>query len=487
LTVLFIVLSAVFFIIALKWLDLAVMSLPFFFPLYLYKIVLFGVPLTLVETFIYTAFFALLVRLIFEHMHMHGLGRIFSIIRTHLVKHKLFNAEALKFIVPVALIVIGAALSFIATPPFVEMLDGSHFESRRVALGILKGWILNPILFFFLLFFVIKKEKNVLTLFNFYVVSAFVLSLWAVFQIATSLYITPDGRASGPFESANYLALYIAPAVLYILIRIKEMVFPAAFLEKYSFWKLPFRKGKFPVEKPETILLLAAFIIFFVVLLFTKSYAAIIAVIAGGVFYFGLEYLRYYRKKSGKGFPWKLLIAFAAFISVVAVAVYNIDPYKWESMFRFNERNSSSVRMEVYTISLNLLEENPVFGIGMGNFPAMYQTEAERILGHMPYELNMLHPHNLFVAAWLNLGIFGLAGLLWIIILCFKEVWPRLKDFAYKKVADRQKLKVIGLSMMIIILVHGLFDTPFFKNDLALLFWVIVAVCLLPVSSRDVQ
>lgn len=463
------------------------MALPFFFPLYLYKIVLFGVPVTLVEMFIYAAFIALLIRIVFQQMRKHGISKIFSNIKKHLIKHKILNVEVLKYVVPMALIILGAALSFIATPMFIEMLDGSHFESRKVALGIFKGWILNPILFFLLLFFVIKKEKHVLTLFNFYVVSAFVISLWAVFQIATSLYITPDGRASGPFESANYLALYIAPAVLYILIRLKEMVFPVAFLEKYSFWKLPSRRGKFPIEKPETILLMVAFIIFFIVLLFTKSYAAMIAVVAAGMFYFGLEYLQYYRKKSGKGFPWKMLIAVVALISVVAIAVYNIDPYKWESMFRFDERNSSSVRLEVYTISLNLLEENTLFGIGMGNFPAMYQTEAERILGHMPYELNMLHPHNLFVAAWLNLGLLGFAGLLWVIVLCFKEVWPHLKDFAYKKVADRQKLKVIGLSMMVIIIVHGLFDTPFFKNDLALLFWVIVAVCLLPVKKRDVQ
>ena len=486
-TVLFIVLSAVFFIIALKRTDLAVISLPFFFPLYLYKISFNGVPLTLIEVFIYAAFLAFLIRFFYDQIKKRHIADFFANIKVDFLKENFFNAKILKYAIPVLLIMAGAGLSFFATPDVIRMLDGDNFESKRVALGILKGWILNPILFFLLLIIVIKKEKSLLTLINCYAASAFMLSLWAIFQIATSIYITPDGRASGPFESANYLALYIAPAVFYTMIRIKEIIFPVAFLEKYSLWKLPFRRGKFPIEKPETIVFLVGFFVFFIALLFTKSYAALIAVIAASLFYFGLEYIQYYMGKKGKSFPWKLIALFIVLIGVVSYAVYNIDPYKWQSMFLFDERNSTSVRVEVYTISINLIEENPIFGIGMGNFPAMYQTQAERILGHMPYELNMLHPHNLFLAAWLNIGVFGLVGLIWIIILCFISVIPYLMDFANKKITDKHKLKVIGFSMMIIIVAHGLFDTPFFKNDLALLFWVIAAMCLLPVKSRDIK
>ncbi|MFC1750838.1 O-antigen ligase family protein [Pseudomonadota bacterium] len=485
--ILFLVLTAIYFIAALRWTSGAVLILPLFFPLYLFKVSLYGIPVTLIEMFIYSAFLAFCLRAFYVHYKKHGISKIIAKVHLHFLKHRLFSKDVLIYVLPILLLILGAVLSFMATPESVTMLDGSEYQSRKVALGIFKGWIISPILMFLMLFFVIKKNKQVLTLFNYYTVSAFILSLWATFQIATQQYITPDARASGPFESANYLALYLAPAVLYTMIRVKESLFPVIYLEKYSLWKLPFRRGKFPIEKPETVFSLMGFLVFFLVLLFAKSYGAVIGIGVAAIFYFGLEYFQYHKRKLEKKVPWKTILGTILIIGITALSLYNVDPGKWESMFKFDERNSSSVRIEVYTVSLNLLQENWLLGIGMGNYPAMYQTEAERILGHEPYELNMLHPHNIFVAAWLNLGLIGLSGFIWIIVLCFHRAAPYMKDFAYNKVLDNQKLGMIGISMLLITLAHGMFDTPFFKNDLSLLFWVIVAMCLLPYKSKEIQ
>lgn len=471
--------------VALRWLRMAVLSLPFFFPLYMFKATVFGIPVTLVEAFIYAAFLALTVHLAVGHVKrnkalklLHGFRAIFS-------KKHLLNIDFLKIFLPIFLFILAGVLSLIVTPEQVTMMDGSTiFYGQKIALGILKGWILNPILMFLLFIYVVKNNKDVLTLLNFYTVSALFLSLWAFMQIATQTYITPDARASGPFENANYLALYLAPAVLYTVVRIKEALFPVIYLEKYTFWKIPLRKGKFPLEKPETFLFLMAFLALFVSILYTKSYAGMLAVLLSAFFYFGFEYAEYRRNKINVPLPWKMIITVFVSLSILTLAVYNIDSSKWQSMFKFEERNSSSVRIEVYTTALTLLEENWLLGIGMGQFPAQYQLESTRILGHEPFEWNMLHPHNLFIAVWLNMGLLGVVAFMWILYLCVESTWPHLRNFAYKKVKETPKLRVLGLSLLMIILVHGLFDTPFFKNDLALLFWVIAAVCLLPTKKK---
>jgi O-antigen ligase len=192
-----------------------------------------------------------------------------------------------------------------------------------------------------------------------------------------------------------------------------------------------------------------------------------------------MEYFEYAKKK-GKRFPWKTVAVFFTVAAFLLVSVFVIDPSKLSAVFQFGMRNSSSVRVEVYTIAVNLIRENWLTGIGPGQFPAYYQFESVRILGHVPYEWNMLHPHNLYLAFWLNLGLAGIVSLIWLVWLMFMECLKYMRAFAFGAIKEVPKIKIIGFTLMLAILVHGFLDTPFFKNDLALLFWLIAAVIFLP-------
>lgn len=451
------------------------MALPLFFPAYLWRTELLGVPFTFVEVLIYLLLVVFLAR-----------GTVWILktgIRPALKKLPLFDGSKkcpCLFMWPVLLLVASAVLGVMFAQEKILLIDGqTFFYGRKVAMGIFKGWILAPIMMFALFHVSIKKSRQILKVLNYYTVSAVFLSLWGLFQVITQSFITPDARASGPFESANYLALYSAPAVLYILIRVKESVFPVSHLAKYTLWRLPFRRRKMPLETPENFLFIFAFLLLALVLLFTKSYAAMLAVFFAGVFYFGLEYLEYYKSKEIRKFPWKMVVLAVLFAVMVMSAIFMIDASKLQALFQFGMRNSSSVRVEVYTIALNLLKENWFTGIGLGQFPAVYQLESVRILGHVPYEWNMLHPHNLYLTMWLYLGLPGFAAFLWIIYLLVAQSWKNLKTFAFNKIGEIPKIRVIGLSLLMIILIHGCLDTPFFKNDLALLFWMVASVIAL--------
>jgi hypothetical protein len=146
---------------------------------------------------------------------------------------------------------------------------------------------------------------------------------------------------------------------------------------------------------------------------------------------------------------------------------------KWKLFTEFQQRSSNSVRLQVYRISSQFLEESPWLGIGFGQFQPLYNLKAPEILSHAPYEWVMLHPHNTFLAVWLNLGVIGLTMFLGLLFYCFRKV---LLNHSY----EDKFFRLLGISMLLVMLFHGVFDTYLFKNDLAMLFWLVVALCVLP-------
>lgn len=489
--ILFIIVFVVYFFLSLgkRERDWAIILLPLFFPTYLIKTEFFGVPFTMVEMVIYGCFLAVVATAVYRVVNpLKWWNVLFSSVSEFVHPRKSFFAVYGWLVPAVGLFVLAALFSLIITSSEILMINGETvFFGMKTALGILKGWIIAPILMFLLLLLFIDDNEKVVTMTDIYTVSAVLLSLWGVFQLLSGVYVTPDARVSGPFDSANYLALYIGPAVTYVLIRLSHVMCPLEELEKHSFWKIPTLRNKVPMEKPETFLLMVALLVLVPVLVATKSYGAMIAVGVALFLYFVLA-VREFRLKIGKeGFPWKFFAGIIVVIAIFAGITYNADPVKWNSVFAFDDRNSSSVRLEVYQISGELIWDNWFTGIGMGQYPAYYQLEARDILGHDPYEWNMLHPHNLFIAMWLNMGLLGLIAFVWILYLAVKRVWPVIGGFAYREIEHGAKIRVVGMIMLIEILVHGLLDTPFFKNDLALLFWLVIAIIFTADNERKID
>jgi len=146
------------------------------------------------------------------------------------------------------------------------------------------------------------------------------------------------------------------------------------------------------------------------------------------------------------------------------------DPGKFKQMFNLKGQSSSSVRLEVWTVAEKLIEEHPFLGVGPGRFEDEYATRATKILGHAPYEKDMLHPHNIFLMFWLSSGIIGLMAFLWLIFMLFQII------FSIDEHDARKRIAVICATMLFAILVHGLVDTPIWKNDLALQFWMLAGI-----------
>jgi hypothetical protein len=153
--------------------------IPLIFPLYLFKGEFAGIPLTLPEILIYLCFAVFIFK--------EGLYRI-----------------SWK-ILPLALFIFTAILSALIVPDVLPYIDGSEYPARLKALGILKGWIFVPILYFTMARFYFREKAGLVTVaMQALLLSGLFLSSNAVYQALTETATTIDGRISGPFESANY-------------------------------------------------------------------------------------------------------------------------------------------------------------------------------------------------------------------------------------------------------------------------------------------
>lgn len=398
---------------------------PLLFPLYLFRGTFFGVPVTLPELVLGALFFLF----------------IFQGYEWRLREWKLWPVALffLAAVVGVLVVFVGAD----SASPRV-MADGMEFPAQEKALGILKGWIVAPLVFFVMARTVFRDKPSMVSwALRALLLSGVFLSILGLEQVITGEFLTPDGRASGPFESANYLALYLGPVVVYA---------GMAFLQTGT--------SVLSKKKADRVFLGLGFVLCAAALFFTKSYAAWIAVLAG----FSLALLLWVRKKGRKQF-W---LTFATMMVLgLGLVGSQLGSEKFTQFLEFSERSSSSVRIQIYEISAELLKQHPVLGIGLGQFEQQYQEVAVSTLGEAPFEWNMLHPHNIFLAFWLNMGLLGLVSFIW---LCGKAfLWLTEED---------AKERHLAALMLVVMVVHGFFDTPYFKNDLAFQFWLLMAMLI---------
>jgi O-antigen ligase len=110
-----------------------------------------------------------------------------------------------------------------------------------------------------------------------------------------------------------------------------------------------------------------------------------------------------------------------------------------------------------------MIKNHWLIGIGPGNYQEKYLDYQKY---YPPYlEWAVPHPHNLYLAFWLYGGIAGLIGFLSLIFLWFKGILPKIKS-------GPDWTALVSLGIMAYILTHGLIDTTYFKNDLAVIFWL---------------
>ncbi len=138
------------------------------------------------------------------------------------------------------------------------------------------------------------------------------------------------------------------------------------------------------------------------------------------------------------------------------------------SIFLMRTDSSNSFRFNVYNSCIEMLKDNWLFGIGLGN-----QNFRETYGLYMKTGFDALSAYNIYLETAVESGIFAL--------ICFVIFLALVIYQAYKFITtttDKTALIISGVALLSIIglMVHGFVDTVFFRPQIHFVFWAMVAI-----------
>lgn len=416
-------------------------------PTYLIRFSLFGVPMTFLEAMILILGFTWLYSVyienksIFKNFRQYLLFQ-FSYItgfyyKNHnkiLSKVSLINADFSSIRLVVWFFIFAGFLGVFIAP---DWLAGA---------GIFKAYILEPIIFFVVMIGVVHERRDVMRICIALGLSVVVISLSGILQYFTGVDLLLENtqgvvvrRITSVFEYPNAIGLYFAPII---------GLFGVLFLNSVFF----------DYKKKWRIIVLSFFVIMlgFIGMFLARSEAAIIA--CGFVL---AIYCLFYNS-----FTRRLVILFGltAFMLLSSVHAFN-DVIADKVMLR---DFSGEIRRNMYGETFDMLKSHVIFGAGLSGYQEVmepYHAGAYTIGGMwQPVEI-YFYPHTILFNFWSELGLLGLISIFSLICIC-----------CYVSLRNYGGVWSSAFFVMISIwAIHGLVDVPFFKNDLAVLFWIIIA------------
>ncbi|MFA5750507.1 MAG: O-antigen ligase family protein [Candidatus Shapirobacteria bacterium] len=394
--------------------------------------------------------------------------------------------------IPCGLWLLAGAISVIVAPDHVA------------ALGLYRAYFVEPVLLFFVGIGLMREENgkwkmekdskdskehfpfsifhfpNALTTNLALVTIAF--SIWAIFQYATGIGLPAPyapwaiRRAVGPFSYPNALALFTAPVI--------ALVF-ADLLVASSVVRRPSSETTQPrnhaTTHPPSWLGWITVIAGLVTIILAKSDGGLIAIVAA--MFVALILNRRTR------------IATIVIAVIGAIAIFAIPQVKTPVLNQLLFREwSGKVRVVMWKESVTMLKNNLVFGVGLAGYPIAIKPYHKATWMEI-----FQYPHNIALNLWSETGLLGVVAFGWMVWRWMalsqtsgaiakeengkwkmengaKEHFP-FSIFHFPSSMDVR----ISLPVITAILVHGIVDVPYFKNDLAIVFFLLI---LITTSSR---
>jgi O-antigen ligase len=122
-------------------------------------------------------------------------------------------------------------------------------------------------------------------------------------------------------------------------------------------------------------------------------------------------------------------------------------------------------RLKLWRSTLSMIQKHPLFGVGPGNFLAAYRTRY--VLPVAWEEFNLGHAHNILLDHWTRLGLLGVVAGAAVQVAFWRTLGRGSRD-------DALRLGLAG--SMAALLAHGLVDNAIFSPDLALAFFLALAL-----------
>lgn len=328
------------------------------------------------------------------------------------------------FLLPIGLLLLAVVISI-----FVAL-------EKSVALGQFKAYFVDPLLVFYLMVCCLEK-KDLPLLVVALSGSGLVVSGYSIYQKMIGN-ITSDGRVIGIFGySPNYVALFLVPIIV-MQIACSLQLFKAKRILLFVICNL-------------------SFVISLYALYLSGSRGGLLAVFGGLIFYCIVSIWSKIKTKIGLKIGLALLI-----IALITGAWLTFKPNFTVTSGRTS--TSNNIRYQIWQTSWELAVDKPILGVGLGNFQNSFNDLTKNRVNYPEFITPLaLTPHNVFLMFYLTTGLLGIVAFIWLLYIFFKWGFVNQKDITSR----------VLMAMMVALLLHGLVDASYFKNDLALLFWII--------------
>lgn len=299
-------------------------------------------------------------------------------------------------------------------------------SDHRGALGLYRAYFLEPVALFYVAIDLLRRREHLQQLVVAFAAgsSAFAVMNLVVFYralIANAVYVGQAPNAL--YGDANYVAMYLEPpfaiaAGLVILGRTARwrMLGAAWLLIVGAALVVTFSKGSY----------LAVCVLALVVVITVPRWR--IPVLAGGL---------------------------AAMIAVTQVPLM---------MARLATVSSSlNGRQELVSATLGMIRDHPIFGLGLGGYSFQFRGVTPEV-----------YPHDMWLTFWVEIGVLGVAAFAYVFAALLWRgwrAWPATTGF------ERALLWGV-LGSLVLWFVHGFVDSPYWKNDFSVEFWILAALQL---------
>jgi len=420
---------------------------------------------------------------------MFGILTIIWIIRWN--KQIIFNLRSLILSYPTifaasALFLLGATISLFTAVDF------------RAALGEWKSFYVEPVVLFVMLLTITHQQAN--SLVSKKNKGRIKIKELRFFSSPTPVGISPTGSTIFSLQSSvsttivsALLLCGIATSLLAIYQHFTGWMVPYDFWENRQTYRVTawygFPNGVGLFLAPVFVLGVYKFVKFVTILKNKKleigNWKLFFALVSIFIFLISIALAIIYAKSTGAiigiaaaiGFLlliWKRTRWFALTAGIIAmVGLFSLPTDNAIRQEILMQDRSGQLRVEMWAETSAYLMKHPIVGTGLASYEeriAPYRIRTNIEIFH--------HPHNLLLTIWVNTGILGLLGFVWLLVAIFN-----LQSSIFLQTKKLPHLNIFLLATLITILTMGLVDSPYIKNDLAFLFWTVLA--LLVISSYE--
>lgn len=313
------------------------------------------------------------------------------------------------------------------------IISGAISPTPSRALGELAAYFIQPAMTFFFAGFILREEKAKEHFTKFVVWYVAALSVYAFVQYLTLVGLPMSwwGNANEPkralsvFAYPNAFALFITPLLAY---------------------SMPFVFGK----QQRVVTYKILFLIGIIGLGLSLSRGGWLGLVAAALVFLFLGASNQTRKIFG--------IAAIALVLIIAIT----PNFRYRVELPFKGEKSTVSRFSLWHTAEKMIGSSPVLGKGLNGFAADFTTyNTDPNLAPLDY------PHNIFLNFYVETGLLGLLSFLTLTVAVAWQGWKmRLRGNPY------------GLAVILFLIalyIHGLADAPYFKNDLSLVFWIMIS------------